>query len=469
MASFELVPPSGYSEVTLTSYSGNLDFSTEPVAGDVAWVPDAATLTVAGELSGADGDYVIYLFRQGSTCERLTHTLATVPESAEDTFTLALPAGHSSVRLESGYEYDYIPAQFYDSPYDQEDALVDWLLVWDSSTGATFNSLLQLTIEDETTVGDVSYWLVNPANSEWTGATVTGADQVPEMDATDPPAGTVTIGTITKDHDSASIPFTYDDTDQTGFEHSTDGGSNWSSVTSPISLTGLDPEAGYSGEVRAVNAIGASASATYSFTTDAAPLEPPAGTVTLGSPAKDTDSISLPFTYDAADQTGFEYRVDGGAWSATTSPVTLTGLSDDTEYLIEVSAVNNDGRGTIASTTVTTDKIYDYAITVVSRSTIDTTPLIYGHLGDAVNPTVTVNEVEYTPSVSNGQWSVTANELSEGAYTVTLDAEEVGGNPLQAVGEITIIIYSEPQGGRRVGYRQSVGESIRPSIGSSIH
>lgn len=83
------------------------------------------------------------------------------------------------------------------------------------------------------------------------------------------PAGTVTIGTITKTATTASIPFTYDDTGETGYEYRIDGGTAIAVASSPISLAGLTAETEYDVEVRAVNDDGAGAWSTLvSFTTE---------------------------------------------------------------------------------------------------------------------------------------------------------------------------------------------------------
>lgn len=83
------------------------------------------------------------------------------------------------------------------------------------------------------------------------------------------PQGIVTIGSITVGETTASIPFTYNDTDETGYEYRLDGGTA-TSVTSPISLTGLTAETAYTIEVRAINTSGSGAWSTLAnFTTDA--------------------------------------------------------------------------------------------------------------------------------------------------------------------------------------------------------
>lgn len=99
------------------------------------------------------------------------------------------------------------------------------------------------------------------------GATGTFQATITVGEVAQVPQSLPVIGTITKDTNSASIPFTYGLADATGFEHSTDGVS-WLPVTSPVLRSGLTDNTTYSGQVRAVNATGAGAAAGYNFTTD---------------------------------------------------------------------------------------------------------------------------------------------------------------------------------------------------------
>ena len=161
------------------------------------------------------------------------------------------------------------------------------------------------------------------------------------------PAGTVTIGTITKTSTTATVPYTYSAADQTGFEYRLNGGSPVADAASPVDLTGLTPSTAYTIEVRAVNASGAGTwSAVGNFTTNAA-AQVPQGTVTIGSITATQTTASVPYTYSLADQTGFQYRLNGGAaTTATASPQSLTGLTAGTAYTIEIRAINATGNGT---------------------------------------------------------------------------------------------------------------------------
>lgn len=73
---------------------------------------------------------------------------------------------------------------------------------------------------------------------------------------------------------------------------------------------------------------------------------PPTGTVTISDVTPGTTSALVTYSYSAADQTGFEYRLNGGtAASIGASPATVSGLTASTPYSIEVRAINAAGAG----------------------------------------------------------------------------------------------------------------------------
>jgi hypothetical protein len=86
-----------------------------------------------------------------------------------------------------------------------------------------------------------------------------------------------------------------------------------------------------------------------SFETQAAPSVPPAGTVTIGTITTTSTTAAVPFSYDASDADGFEYRIDSGVVTtvpAGTSPLELSGLTEQTSYTVEIRAFNEAGAGT---------------------------------------------------------------------------------------------------------------------------
>jgi hypothetical protein len=90
-----------------------------------------------------------------------------------------------------------------------------------------------------------------------------------------PPAGTVTISGVTPGVTTASVAYSYDDTDEDSFEYRIDGGSAAAIGASPATITGLTASTTYDIEVRAINADGESAwSTAFEFTTSAANAPP---------------------------------------------------------------------------------------------------------------------------------------------------------------------------------------------------
>lgn len=73
----------------------------------------------------------------------------------------------------------------------------------------------------------------------------------------------------------------------------------------------------------------------------------PTGAVTIGTITPNSTGASVPFTYSAADQTGFEYQLNetGTIYPIAASPATPTGLTSSTAYTIRVMAVNASGSG----------------------------------------------------------------------------------------------------------------------------
>ena len=155
---------------------------------------------------------------------------------------------------------------------------------------------------------------------------------------------------------------------------------NWTEVNPATSgalsyrLTGLQADRSYLVEVRAVNSLGDGDWSYRGFgipaTADTAPAAPNAPTVSAGS----STSLSVTWTepadggstitaYDvrhietSADETvDANWTVVDDAWTSGTLTYTIMGLSADTEYDVQVRAVNSIGDGGWSSTgTATTD------------------------------------------------------------------------------------------------------------------
>ena len=232
------------------------------------------------------------------------------------------------------------------------------------------------------------------------------------------PQGVVTINSVTPTHNAAAITFSYNAADQTGYEYRINGGASVSAGSaSPLNLNGFSASTPYSIEIRAVNANGnGNWSAPFNFSTTAAPLYPPDGIVTIAgvTPAQNTASVA--FSYNDTDQTGFQYRLNGGAAASagTSSPYILTGLSASTVYDVELRAINADGNGPWSSpvqfTTaaaippLTLDSVFDLSNVSSVNSTIanaaSASPLVY-MTPRAVSISVAINWRQFAAKFTN--------------------------------------------------------------------
>lgn len=123
----------------------------------------------------------------------------------------------------------------------------------------------------------------------------------------------------------------------------------------------------------------------FSITISTVEPAPPTGTVTIGSITVGETTATIPFTYSAADQTGFEYRIDSGSVIAiANSPISLAGLTANTNYSVEVRAVNGDGAGTwsalsnftteatpVLNATLTSEPLKDNTGTLLANAPLD--------------------------------------------------------------------------------------------------
>lgn len=170
----------------------------------------------------------------------------------------------------------------------------------------------------------------------------------------DPPLGTVTISDVDPGETSAIVTYSYDDTDQTGFEYRLDGGTAASLGASPATISGLTASTEYDLEVRAINANGAGSwSAVETFTTAAVVLP----TVTVADPLKNNTGTLL------ASQTGIVASVLAAPTLASVH--TLSGLTTNGSGLL----------APISHASLTTGQQYHVAIKLADGSVGITGPI----------------------------------------------------------------------------------------------
>jgi len=251
---------------------------------------------------------------------------------------------------------DFTPAQQGGSPITNYQYSLDGGVTFTSFSPATIASPVTIT---GLTVG-ISYSVVLRAiNSIGNG---TNSDVLSVVIPTAPFAPTGLSGTTTGT--TATITFIAGlngGSPITNYKYSIDGGSTFMDLSpavlsSPITISGLNAGTTYSVALRAVNAIGTGpSSATLSITTTTS--APPAP-ISLSSSQIGTNSVTVSFTQSSNGGnpiTNYQYSTDGGSTftsfspAVTSSPVTITGLSSNTNYSIVLKPVNSIGIGASSS------------------------------------------------------------------------------------------------------------------------
>jgi titin len=254
------------------------------------------------------------------------------------------------------------------------------------------------------------------------GESAVGAGTVssPAVGAPQAVPGAPTISSLSAGARSLTIGFTTGFTGGgtiTSYQYTLDGGTTWvtaSATTSPITITGLADGTGYSVQLRAVNGSGAgAASAPASATTPAVPGAPSVSSVTAGD-----GRATVVFTPGSTGGTPidhYEYQLGStGNWttaSASSSPLTITGLTNGTPVDVRIRAVNSVGAGTAS------------ASTTVTPATVPGAPSIIGNTVAGSDATLTA---AFTAPGSDGGSSITSYQYSTDAGATWRDRTDGG-------------------------------------------
>jgi hypothetical protein len=175
---------------------------------------------------------------------------------------------------------------------------------------------------------------------------------------------------------------------------------------------------------------------------------PPQTTATGDSGPRPAPQVT--FSSDRADA-GFECRVDGGAWSACTSPFTLTGVPDGT-HSVDVRANAIDP----TATTNTDNATYADPSPAQVSVTVDATPPVVT-IGSVPSPTTdstpdvpfTVDDPTATTTcqVDSGVETACASPftppvLPDGPHTITVRATDPAGNTGSA--QVSVYVAANP-------------------------
>jgi hypothetical protein len=210
------------------------------------------------------------------------------------------------------------------------------------------------------------------------------------------------------------------------YQYSLDGGTTWVSggvTSSPLTINGLTNGTTYSVLLRAVSAAGnGPASVSASGTPSALPGAP---TITSITPGGDGTSLGVAFVpgYTGGSPIlSYQFATSVGAgtnnfnsWttaSGTTSPLTITGLSNGTTYSVELRAVNSDGAGPPSVYVVGVTLTVPDAPTITSLTPGDSTiQVAYSPYSSANDGGSALSEVDY--SLDGGTTWINAGTLAD--------------------------------------------------------
>ena len=176
-------------------------------------------------------------------------------------------------------------------------------------------------------------------------------------------------------------------------------------AASPVNITGLTNGTAYSIKIRAVSAAGPG---TESLPVTVTPLVPSAAPTSLVATPGD-GSVSIAFVAGAAGTsaiTNYQYQIGTGAWTAlspadTSSPITISGLTNGTSYSIKLRATSLLGAGNASIAVSATPRVLPAAPTGLAATAGDRTASISFTPGAAGTGAVT----NYEYQVGTGAWT----------------------------------------------------------------
>ena len=230
---------------------------------------------------------------------------------------------------------------------------------------------------------------------------------------------------------------------------------NDGTATSPTAtVTGLTNATAYFFRVAAVNTAGAGSwSALASATPLGAPSAPTITTITPGSSFLQV-AFTGPSSNGGAVVTSYQYQLDNAGWhttSATSSPLTITGLTNGQTYAVRVRAVNAVGGG--APSNSAPAKPYGLPGAIIglraSPSTTSVT-LAWDAVNDNGSPITAYNVIRWSAATEGTiatSFQTTATTqifsgLTNGTYYFTVEATNAAGTGARSAPRTTAIVGS---------------------------
>ena len=256
--------------------------------------------------------------------------------------------------------------------------------------------------------------------------------------------GAPTINSVTAGNAQVVVAFSAGTTNGstiTNYEYSTNSGSTWTtlspaSTTSPFTISGLTNGTTYGIALRAVNAGG---SGTASAVSSATPYTTP-GAPTITSTSSGASGViylyfSAPASNGGSALSNYQYSTNGGStWTtrsptATSSPITVSGLSNGTTYSMVIRAVNAAGSG--SSSAAVSAKAYTLpaAPTVAAEGVDRASYLGWNSNGDGGDP-ITSAYITYASQNGAGGWDWTTYGSVATSGSAVIGVNNLARNPV---------------------------------------
>ncbi len=243
----------------------------------------------------------------------------------------------------------------------------------------------------------------------------------------------------------------------TGHKYSTDGGETFSTITATdgeMSITGLTNGSSYDVAIQTVTSIGPSTTSNivYSLTPATTPSAPTITGVTVS-----TGAASVAFTAGASGGypiTGYKYSLNNGPYtfaSETTSPISISGLTNGTSYTVKLCAITDYGTSAAssASSAFTPASLPDkpYILRVDASNSSLVVSFVNGNLNGG-----TISCYEYSidggatySTASVSAYKYTISGLTNGfAYSVTMRCVTNVGTSLSSTSNDNNIPFTLP-------------------------
>ena len=304
-----------------------------------------------------------------------------------------------------------------------------------------------------------------------------------------PTIGTATnVGTSRAYNDgAATVTFTAATTGGLASSYtvtSSPGGYTATGSSSPITVTGLQSNTAYTFTVTGTNVYGTSAasSATSSITATTVPQAP-----TIGTPIPEYLAASIPFTANAtggSSITSYTVTSSPGSLTATgsSSPLSISGLTANTNYTFTVTATNANGTSAASSASSSIQPIFyesDFELitfsqpTSTSTVTFDNIPQTYKHLqirmsvGNTTNSDTNIwarfnqdtgNNYGRTQMYTNGTTQTNNVTVTSGVDNLIIIGRAGSGSAINGVGICDILDYTSTS--RTKPVRSTLGANV---------